>query len=121
MNAKSFVTMPLLPLQQIPTTYFLLALILMFIIIVIARNRFPGLEHIPGPFLARYTDALRAFMAWKGQALSDNLYLKMHGQYGNVVRIGPRSVSVRDSEAIPLIYGIKARLNRVSEIILMLI
>lgn len=72
-----------------------------------------GLNHIPGPFLARYTNLhawIKAQLNWG----SNNCYLReLHQRYGDVVRVGPNRVSVSNPEAIPLIYGVKASLSKV--------
>jgi hypothetical protein len=94
--------------------YAILALVSASLVIAIVRSRAAGLEHIPGPFLAKYTDALRAYMAFKYSGREVNLFMKLHQQYGDVVRIGPRSVSVLDTRAVPVIYNVKARLSKVS-------
>jgi hypothetical protein len=99
--------------------YVILVLISTSIIIAVVRSRVARLEHIPGPFLAKYTDALRAYMAFKYSGREVNLYMKLHRKYGQVVRIGPRSVSVLDPRAVPVIYNVKARLNKVCKIFLL--
>jgi hypothetical protein len=52
-------------------------------------------------------------MAFKYSGREVNLYMKLHQKYGNVVRIGPRSVSVLDPRAVPIIHNVKARLSKV--------
>ncbi len=102
-------------LSAILSHYHYVILVLFYISIVIAavRSRAAKLEHIPGPFLAKYTDALRAYMAFKYSGREVNLYMKLHKKYGQVVRIGPRTVSVLDPRAVPVIYNVKARLSKV--------
>ena len=68
-----------------------------------------GLGHIPGPFLARFTDLYRLVATWRAGRMGDFL-VPLHEKYGDVVRIGPRSVSVSDPLAIPTIYNTKSRL-----------
>jgi hypothetical protein len=93
--------------------YVILVLFSVSIIIAVARSRAARIDHIPGPFLAKYTDALRAYMAFKYSGREVNLYMKLHKKYGQVVRIGPRTVSVLDPRAVPVIYNVKARLSKV--------
>ncbi|KAB5566690.1 cytochrome P450 [Coniochaeta sp. 2T2.1] len=70
-----------------------------------------GLRHVPGPFIARYTN-LHAFIStWRAGRRGDYL-LGMHEKYGGVVRVGPRMVSVADTDAINTIYNTKLRLNK---------
>jgi hypothetical protein len=72
-----------------------------------------GLSGIPGPWIARYTNAWRVYHAARGgQGLA--FWRKQHEKYGDVIRIGPKTVSVLDAEAIPVIYGLKAKLAKVS-------
>lgn len=88
-------------------------LILGFIAFHVKASRDAGLSHIPGPFLARYSNLHSWIEAqrWHG---TDVCYLRrLHDQYGDVVRVSPRRVSVRDPDAIPIIYGMKASLDKV--------
>jgi hypothetical protein len=82
-------------------------------VIAFFSSRASGLGHVPGPFLARYTDLFRAAMAVIYSDREINLFMKLHSKYGDAVRVGPRSVSVLDPAAIPTIYGVKARLDKV--------
>ncbi|KEF50973.1 uncharacterized protein A1O9_12971 [Exophiala aquamarina CBS 119918] len=65
-----------------------------------------GISRIPGPFLASYTDLWRFFLVWGGRA--ELTHIKLHEKYGPLVRIGPKNVSVSDSGAVKLIYGLGA-------------
>ena len=86
----------------------------------VRNSRKARLDHIPGPFLARYTDAWRCFRAWKqlNRAKHDSENYQMQGirEYGDVIRVGPTNVVVLDPEAIPVIYGFKERLNKVCSV-----
>lgn len=82
-------------------TYVLLSLLLVSLVVAWARSRSHHLDHVPGPFISRYTDAYRAYLAWKYPNQDVNLYMKVHAKYGDVVRLGPRSVSVLDPLAVP--------------------
>jgi hypothetical protein len=101
-----------LPLFHI-YSYSALAILIASLAIAVIRSHAARLQHVPGPWLSRYTDLLRAFLAMKYSGQEVNLYMKLHSKYGDVVRVGPRSVSVLDPQAIPTIYGVKARLNKV--------
>lgn len=72
------------------------------------------LDHIPGPFLAKYTDAWRAYKAWKFNHFKDglNYQTELLGRYGDIVRIGPNTVLVLDPEAINSVLGFKERLEK---------
>lgn len=85
------------------------------------ESRKAGLSHIPGPFLARYSDLWALYFALKiararedkedrrTSSYQDNLRTR----YGDVVRVGPRTVSVFDAAAVPIIYSVRARLDKV--------
>ncbi len=74
-----------------------------------------GLSHIPGPFWARYTDAWALYIAWKSLRFGDKVGVQraVQARYGNVVRTGPRSVTVFDPAAVPAIYGVRSKLDKV--------
>ena len=83
---------------------------------LIVSSRRAGLSSIPGPFLARYTDIWALYHAWKitHYGLDKvSYYRHLQAQYGIVVRTGPRSVIVLDPAAVALIYGVRAKLNKV--------
>ncbi|SCO16221.1 related to pisatin demethylase cytochrome P450 [Fusarium fujikuroi] len=66
---------------------------------------FSPLKSIPGPFLARFTDAWYLWRLYKGNFERDNVAL--HREYGPVVRYGPRRYSINDPAAIKAIYGLE--------------
>jgi hypothetical protein len=94
--------------------YAILGVLFACLVIAVIRSKAAGIDHIPGPFLARYTDALRAYLAFKYSGRETNLFMKLHEKYGDLVRVGPRSVSVLDPQAVSTIYNVKARLNKMS-------
>ena len=73
------------------------------------------LDHVPGPWLAKYTNAWRGYQAWRTnhhQAAAENYQIRMIGKYGDVVRIGPTHVLVYDPAAIDTVLGFKERLDK---------
>jgi hypothetical protein len=86
------------------------------VLYLVKHSRDAGLDHIPGPWLARYSN-LHAWIEaqrWHG---SDVCYLRrLHEKHGQVVRVAPRRVSVCDPDAIPTIYGMRASLDKVGHI-----
>ncbi|KAI0130268.1 cytochrome P450 [Xylariales sp. AK1849] len=87
-------------------------LILGQVIHLIIHCHTSGLDGIPGPWLARYTN-LHAW--WNAQRTygKDKCYLVgLHEKYGDVVRVAPRRLSIADPDAIPIIYGYKPTLNK---------
>lgn len=63
-----------------------------------------GLNKYPGPLLAGLTDWWR-FLDVYGRR-PDVTHIKLHRQYGDVVRLGPNTLSFADPKAIKQIYGL---------------
>ncbi len=80
----------------------------------LVRSKRAGLDHVPGPFLAKYTDAWRGYQAWRTNHYAGglNYQTRLLGQYGDVVRIGPNMVLVLDPEAINTVFSFKERLEK---------
>lgn len=89
--------------------------LLSVLVFLVLDSRRAGLSHIPGPFLARYTDLWAVYNAWKGESANGQIrvFRDLQARYGNVIRTGPRSVSVLDPAAISVIYGVRSRLDKV--------
>lgn len=64
-----------------------------------------GLRHIPGPFIASFSNWWKIKAAWQEQMPQRNIAL--HKKYGSLVRIGPNMISVDDPAAMNMIYGFK--------------
>ena len=62
------------------------------------------LRHIPGPFLANFTDLWRLHQV--STRSSHETFLTLHKRYGDLVRTGPNCVSISKPDIIPDIYGI---------------
>ncbi|KAH7022054.1 pisatin demethylase [Ilyonectria destructans] len=81
--------------------------ILAFIVIKASINKFGGgLNAIPGPRFAGFSDLWRLLVVWGRRP--ELAHIKLHEKYGNIVRLGPRTVSVGDPEAIKIIYGLNS-------------
>jgi hypothetical protein len=106
--------MALITLLSISPAYVALAAVTIFIVHHVVRSKKAGLDHIPGPFWAKYTDAWRAYKSWKTNhyAGGNNYQTHLLGKYGDVVRIGPNTVLVLDPEAINTVLGFKERLEK---------
>ncbi|KZM19216.1 uncharacterized protein EKO05_0007302 [Ascochyta rabiei] len=65
-----------------------------------------GLNHIPGPFLASFTDFYR--LAVTRGYRPERWHIKLHKQYGDLVRIGPRTVLCSSNKAAKKIYALNA-------------
>ena len=66
-----------------------------------------GLRDIPGPFLASFSNLDRLWSCANGQQM--NYHLRLHEQYGHLVRIGPKHVSFSDASLISQVYGITSK------------
>lgn len=76
------------------------------------------LSDIPGPWIARYTNLYAVYLAWRTERGSSkvNILDDLRDTYGDVIRLGPRSVTVFDPFALPVIYGVRSRLNKVDKL-----
>ena len=72
------------------------------------------ISHIPGPSLASLSNLWRALLVWRGAAHLE--HIKLHRQYGPLVRLGPNCVSVADPEALKVIYALNAGYVKVRSI-----
>ncbi|EED15645.1 cytochrome P450, putative [Talaromyces stipitatus ATCC 10500] len=87
-------------------TYYVLAchLLGLFSSIIVYRMLFHRLRKFPGPVLAGIT-------SWYANCLSAKKLHKfeeigrLHRQYGDYVRVGPRELSIANPRALPIIYG----------------
>lgn len=75
-------------------------------------NRYKhGLNRIPGPWLASCTNLWRFALTWTEKA--EHTHIKLHAQYGDVVRLGPNLVSVTDLSTVKKIYGAGSSFEKV--------
>lgn len=95
------------PLVAVP------AVLLAVVVYLVVHSKQAGLDDIPGPWLAKYTDAWRAYNAWRYYRSDMNYQRRVFKQYGDVIRIGPKTVLVSDPEAINTVFGFKTRLEKV--------
>ncbi|KAF2497376.1 cytochrome P450 [Lophium mytilinum] len=96
--------------------FFLIAGSIIFLVAYqVHQSRTAGLNDIPGPWLAKYTNLWRLLETKKTGGDADYMH-EMHKKYGDVVRVGPHAVNVADPANIPAIYGNKARLHKPSAI-----
>lgn len=63
-----------------------------------------GLNRFPGPVLASVTDWWRFFDVYGKRP--EVTHIKLHAKHGDVVRLGPNSLSFADPKAIKAIYGL---------------
>ncbi|ROV90201.1 hypothetical protein VSDG_08773 [Cytospora chrysosperma] len=69
------------------------------------RNRYHnGLNKYPGPFMASLTDWWRFVDVWNRRP--EQTHIKLHEKHGDVVRLGPNTLSFADPAALKAIYGL---------------
>ena len=90
----------------------LLLLALCVVIDAVLKRFRSGLRNVPGPFLASISDLDRVWSCAKG--LQMNYHLRLHEQYGPLVRIGPNHVSFADCSLINLVYDVKSKFYKVN-------
>lgn len=73
-----------------------------------------GLRHIPGPFVASFSSFWKLRATWNQNMHRENV--RVHEDYGPIVRIGPNHVSVSDPESMQTIYGIKNVYRKVTKL-----
>ncbi len=75
---------------------------------VIYERFFSPLAGIPGPFWASLS---KLWLVYKYNGFNyHKTAMKLHGTYGNLVRISPNEVSVGDPDAVKSIYGAQSKL-----------
>ena len=102
-------------LELVSVLYLGATSIFIFFAYLLVNSKRAKLGHIPGPWLAQYTNAWRGYQAWRLNHHAEgvnNYQIKMIGKYGDVVRISPTHVLVYDPEAIDTIFGFKERLDK---------
>jgi hypothetical protein len=70
-----------------------------------------SLRHIPGPKAAAFTNLVRR--SWAKSGRIHEIHLRVHQDYGSVVRVGPNAVLVSQPRAIDSIFGFKSRPKKV--------
>lgn len=70
-----------------------------------------GLYQYPGPTLAKLTDWWRFYDVYGRRP--DITHVKLHRQHGDVVRLGPNTLSFADPRAIKTIYGLNKGFTKV--------
>ena len=92
--------------------------IVLLVSLLVFNSKIAGLSHIPGPFWARYTDVWAVYFAWATIRYQNKVkeQRSLQSLYGDVVRTGPWTVTVFDPAAVPLIYGVRTKLEKVSKL-----
>ncbi len=76
------------------------------------------LKKIPGPFLAKFSDLWR-FCNHYGQTHIET-QKELHKKYGDVVRLGPNTVSIADASLLKTIYSTRGTFLKVCDSLYML-
>ncbi|OTA99734.1 hypothetical protein M426DRAFT_76178 [Hypoxylon sp. CI-4A] len=80
--------------------------VISIILISLIRTRYrKGLRRVPGPFVASFSNLWKLRAAWNKNMHRENV--RVHEDYGPIVRIGPNHVSVADPESMRVIYGVQ--------------
>lgn len=86
------------------------SIVTLSIVALVARLLFnkygTGLNHIPGPFFASFTDFYRLSVA-RGYR-PERWHIQLHAQYGDLVRIGPQTVLCSSNQGAKKIYALNA-------------
>ena len=83
-------------------TTFALFLFLLLGLIHVLRS-YTRLRHVPGPFVASFNDVFRLYFMNK-PGYNERL-VKLHRQYGPLIRLGPNRVSTSDASMVSVIFG----------------
>lgn len=94
----------------------LIASVIVLFLGFLSEVRTSSSREIPGPFVARYSNLWRLIETWRGHY--ERTVQDLHRRHGNIVRTGPKIVSLTDPDAIESIYGVRADLPKVRVAIL---
>jgi hypothetical protein len=70
------------------------------------------LKKLPGPFIAKFSNLWRLKNHYEQEHIETQL--RLHGEHGNVVQIGPNVVSVADPSLVKTIYSTRGEFLKVS-------
>ena len=89
-----------------------LTLLSLFLLAYLAKNRFHhGLQKYPGPFFASLTDWWRFFDVLGRRP--DVTHIELHRKYGDIIRLGPNTLSFASPAAVKIIYGLNKGFTKV--------
>lgn len=83
----------------------------LFLLYLALNYFYNSLNIFPGPFWARLTDIWR-YIDVKGRR-PELTHIALHRKYGDVVRLGPRTLSFADPKAAKVIYGLNKGFTKV--------
>jgi len=79
-------------------------LIIILADVILTKYR-KGLRNVPGPFIASFSNFWKLRAVWNQNMHIENM--RVHEDYGPIVRIGPNHVSVSDPQSLRTIYGVQ--------------
>ena len=79
-------------------------LIIILADVILTKYR-KGLRNVPGPFIASFSNFWKLRAVWNQNMHIENM--RVHEDYGPIVRIGPNHVSVSDPQSMRTIYGVQ--------------
>jgi hypothetical protein len=86
-------------------------LVVIFAVYIISNRFNRGLNKYPGPFVASLTDWWRFLDVYKRRP--EVSHIKLHEKLGDVVRLGPNTLSFADPKALKTIYGLNKGFTKV--------
>jgi hypothetical protein len=111
-NKDLFPSKMLIKILDILLVYWPLTFFLASITYLVHNKYYHGLNKYPGPWLAAYTDWWRFFDAYSRKA--EKTHIALHRRYGDIVRVGPNTLSFADPRALKTIYGLNKGFSKVS-------
>lgn len=92
------------------------AVLLLLLTAKLGSNYFNhGLNKYPGPLVASLTDLWRFFDVWGRRP--DITHVKLHRKHGDIVRLGPNTLSFGNPLALKAIYGLNKGFVKVDTIL----
>ncbi|KAH0593197.1 hypothetical protein MHUMG1_08919 [Metarhizium humberi] len=93
-------------MEHDPTILCIIAVLVVIYLIWRLCGIYWRLQHVPGPFFAKFTNLQRVWWVKTGRA--HEYHRQMHANYGSIVRFGPNMVSISDPGVIQAIYPSRA-------------
>jgi hypothetical protein len=83
----------------------------LFTSMFVYRALFHRLRKFPGPFMARVTKFYNVVLTVPKLRYFEQVE-KVHKQYGDYVRLGPRDLSITDVNAVPVVHGVQSKCSK---------
>jgi hypothetical protein len=99
-------------LSSLMLIFFAIGTVALVMQYVVTYLRSP-LKKVPGPFLAKFSNIWRFYNHY-GQTHIET-QKELHKKYGDVVRLGPNTVSVADASLLKTIYSTRGTFLKVSK------